>query len=127
MASLLLLLLCATSLAYGFQLNIHFNGRIRMTLNDNNAGERINKVPYKMVEPKTARERASFKNKVPFDEGIYETIKKTIELLTHRLESGKPLQSSDTQWLRNNIPLIIDDANKYLPPERPPPSAKEDE
>ncbi len=97
-----------------------------MALYDN-SGERINKVPYKMVEPKTARERASFKNKVPFDEDIYETIKKTIELFTYRLESGKPLQSSDIQWLRNNIPVIMDDAHKYLPPERPPPSEKENE
>ena len=98
-----------------------------MTLNNSNEAERMNKVPYKMVEPKTARERASYKNKVPFDEEIYETIKKTIELFTHRLESGKPLQASDIQWLRNNVPVIIDDAHKYSPPVRPPTSEKSNE
>ena len=98
------------------------------TLHDNNYdGERMKKVPYKMVEPKTARERASFKNKVPFDKDIYETIKKTMELFTHRLESGKPLQPNDIKWLRENIPVIIEDAHKYSPPERPPPSREKDE
>lgn len=79
------------------------------------------KLPWVLnPEPKTARERAQFKNKVPFSEEIYETIKRSIELLSERKNSGQNLSVDDAKWLKDAVEVIIADAHKYGPPSRPP-------
>ena len=70
-------------------------------------------------EPKNARDKASFKNKVPFSEEIYETLKTSVELLSERIKSNKPLTVQQAEWLANAVEVIIQDANMYGPPERP--------
>ena len=86
-----------------------------------------NKQAWQMPpEPKTARDRASFKNKVPFSEEIYETLKTGIELLSERVKSKSPLTLEEANWLQNAAEVIIEDANKYGPPERPKRSADND-
>ena len=42
---------------------------------------------FQMKELKTARDKASFKNKVPFDSDIYDIIRKLVELLGKRIET----------------------------------------
>ena len=74
---------------------------------------------YQMSEPKNAREMALFKNKVPFDEDVYEKIKFTIEKLTVRMKDKEPLSSETIETLENYISEILDDARKYSPPEKP--------
>lgn len=71
------------------------------------------------VEPKTARERASFKNKVPFSEHMYETLKTTIQMLSDRIKTSNPLSVQESEWLQTAVELIITDANLYGPPEKP--------
>ena len=87
--------------------------------------------------PKSAKEKASFKNQVPFREEVYETVKGAIELLTKRLNMNKDLAMSklsldeqaalsmktltvdEAQWLAAAVEVILDDAYKYGPPARP--------
>jgi hypothetical protein len=78
------------------------------------------KKPWKKYVPRNAREMASFKNKIPFSETMYEKIKVTIELLNERARTGNPLNQEQINTLRANTALIIEDAHKYGPPERPP-------
>ena len=95
-------------------------------------------VPDKV--PKSAKEKASFKNQVPFREDVYDTIKGAIELLTKRLNmkkdmtaidisklsldekaalSMKTLAADEAQWLAAAVEVIIADAYMYGPPVRP--------
>jgi len=96
------------------------------------------------TSPKSAKEKASFRNQVPFSEDIYETLKGTIELLTKRLAMKKDVDVSklsideraamamkslsvdEAQWLKSAIEVIIDDAYRYGPPPRPVKSADPD-
>ena len=73
-------------------------------------------------EPKSARERVAFKNKVPFSEEMYGTIKSAIELLSKRSRSDpapQVLSVEEATWLRGAVDRIIDDAKMYGPPARP--------
>lgn len=73
-------------------------------------------------EPKSARERVAFKNKVPFSEEMYGTIKSAIELLSKRSRSDpapEVLSVEEATWLRGAVDRIIDDAKMYGPPARP--------
>lgn len=77
-------------------------------------------------EPKTARERVSFKNKVPFSDDMYATLKRAIELLSERVRTdppGQPLSKEDAAWLSTAVEAIIADAKKFGPPSRPERSA----
>jgi hypothetical protein len=90
--------------------------------------------------PKSAKEKASFKNQVPFREDVYDTIKGAIELLTKRLNMKKDLTSIDmsklsvdekaalsmktlaadeAHWLAAAVEVIINDAYMFGPPARP--------
>lgn len=77
------------------------------------------KQPFQMVEPRTARDRALFKNKVPFSEDMYQTIKRMIELLSERVDSQNALTVDDAKWFKSIIDDVIEDANMYGPPARP--------
>ena len=70
-------------------------------------------------EPKTVRERASFKSKVPFNEEMYEILRTTIEILSDRIKSKAPITSEQAVWLQDAVELIIADAQQYGPPPRP--------
>lgn len=74
-------------------------------------------------EPQTARERAQFKNKVPFDEDIYEVMKATLKLFTKRIGNSErmpqKLSVEEAQWLQSAVEMIIEDARMYGPPEKP--------
>jgi hypothetical protein len=64
----------------------------------------------------------SFKNKVPFTEDVYETMKKAIELLSKRARTDPPpeiLTVEEAKWFKSAIEVIIADAKKYGPPPRP--------
>ena len=78
-------------------------------------------------EPKTARDKASFKNKIPFNEDMYEILKSSIEILSDRMNTKQPLTTEQAVWLSNAIEIIIEDANKYGPPPKPIRSANMDE
>lgn len=79
-----------------------------------------------MNEPKTAREKAQFKNKIPFDENMYEVLKTAIELLSKRINGPEPLSADEAGWLLNAVEAILADANMYGPPPKPPKSAPEE-
>jgi hypothetical protein len=68
---------------------------------------------------KSAREKASFKTKIPFNEDLYAILKTTIELLTKRINKKEKLSLEETKWFEKAINIIIDDANKYGPPLKP--------
>ena len=70
-------------------------------------------------EPKTVRERASFKSKVPFNEEMYEILRTTIEILSDRIKSKAAITSEQAAWLQDAVELIIADAQQYGPPPRP--------
>lgn len=77
-------------------------------------------------EPKTARERVSFKNKIPFSDDMYETLKKTIEMLSKRARTDpppEPLTVEEAKWFAKSIETILADAKMYGPPARPERSA----
>ena len=74
---------------------------------------------WQMAEPKTARERASFSNKIPFSEDMYKVIKKAIEILSKRSTDKTPITKAEAQWFTDAIDIIIDDAKKYGPPPKP--------
>lgn len=71
-------------------------------------------------EPTNARERASFKSKIPFSESMYEVLKTSIELIAERMRSKAPLTIDEATWLTQAAETIIEDANLYGPPARPP-------
>jgi len=70
-------------------------------------------------EPKTAREKASFKNKIPFNEEMYEVLKSSIELLSDRMSTKQPLTVDQVTWLSDAVEIIISDAKMFGPPARP--------
>lgn len=70
-------------------------------------------------EPKTAREKASFKNKIPFNEEMYEVLKSSIELLSDRMSTKQPLTPEQAAWLTDAIEIILADAKMFGPPARP--------
>lgn len=69
-------------------------------------------------ESLTASAKTRFKNKVPFDGDMYETIKATIELLSGRAE-GKILTTEQAEWLKSAVEIIIEDAHAFGPPAKP--------
>jgi hypothetical protein len=76
-------------------------------------------VPWTVGEgKKTARERAQFKNKVPFGEETYEVIRAAILLLSKR-SAGEKLTVEETEWFRDAVEAIVEDANKFGPPPKP--------
>ena len=77
-------------------------------------------------EPKTAREKAQFKNKIPFDESMYEVLKTAIELLSRRINGPDPLSSDEAAWLLTAVEIIIADAHTYGPPPKPPKTTSEE-
>ena len=99
------------------------------------------------TSPKSAKEKASFRNQVPFKDDVYGTLKGSIELLTKRLAMNKDLSGveisklsideraamalksltvDEAQWLVDAVEVIIDDAYRYGPPPRPVKSADSD-
>lgn len=77
--------------------------------------------PFVMKEPKSARDRAQFKNKIPFSEDMYNVLRRAIELLSRRVEVGAgPLPLDDALWLHKAVDDIIEDAKKFGPPQKPP-------
>ena len=73
-------------------------------------------------EPKTARERVSFKNKIPFTDDMYETIKRAIELLSKRARTDpapEKLTVDEAEWFKGAVEIILEDAKKFGPPPRP--------
>lgn len=98
------------------------------------------------TSPKSAKQKAAFKNNVPFDDDVYETMKSSIDLLTRRMkkrEAGKNmsideakeatsgLTIEEAKWLSNAVEILIEDAYKYGPPLRipniaPPPGTEEE-
>jgi len=78
------------------------------------------KQPFVMKEPKSARDRAQFKNKVPFSEDMYKVLRRAIELLSQRVEVGAgPLTLDEAKWLEKAVDEIIEDAKLYGPPPKP--------
>lgn len=77
-------------------------------------------------EPKTAREKASFKNKIPFNEEMYDVLKSSIEILSDRMSSKQPLTPDQAAWLSEAVEVILSDAKMYGPPARPIRSAEDD-
>jgi hypothetical protein len=98
------------------------------------------------TSPKSAKQKAAFKNNVPFDDDVYETMKSSIDLLSRRMkkrEAGKDmsideaseatsgLTIEEAKWLSNAVEILIEDAYKYGPPLRipniaPPPGMEEE-
>lgn len=98
------------------------------------------------TSPKSAKQKAAFKNNVPFSDDVYETMKSSIDLLTRRMkkrEAGKDmsideaneatsgLTIEEAKWLSNAVEILIEDAYKYGPPLRipniaPPPGMEEE-
>ena len=99
------------------------------------------------TSPKNAKQKAAFKNNVPFDDDVYETMKSSIELLTRRMkkreaendmsideanEATSGLTIEEAKWLSDAVEVLIEDAYKYGPPLRipniaPPPDASNTE
>lgn len=59
-------------------------------------------------------------SQVPFDEQMYEILKKSILLLSERSKTNTPLSLEDATWFKDAVELIIADAKAYLPPPKPP-------
>jgi hypothetical protein len=70
------------------------------------------------TEPLTAREKAQFKNKIPFDEDMYEVLKTAIQILSKRIKE-EPVDASEAQWFESAIDIIMTDAKKFAPPPKP--------
>lgn len=70
-------------------------------------------------EPKSAREKAAFKSKVPFSEDLYTVLKKSIELLSIRVRNERKLTKEEAVWFGDAIDVIMDDARRYGPPPKP--------
>eukprot|EP00601_Ochromonadales_sp_CCMP2298_P012832 CAMPEP_0173250236 /NCGR_PEP_ID=MMETSP1142-20121109/19471_1 /TAXON_ID=483371 /ORGANISM="non described non described, Strain CCMP2298" /LENGTH=112 /DNA_ID=CAMNT_0014182969 /DNA_START=85 /DNA_END=423 /DNA_ORIENTATION=+ len=84
------------------------------------SGKEDVQVPWTAGEDKkTARERAQFKNKVPFAPETYEVIKAAILLLTKRTSGGEKLTFEEAEWFRDAVDAIVDDAYKFGPPPKP--------
>ena len=98
------------------------------------------------TSPKSAREKAAFKNNVPFAPEVYETMKSSIDLLSKRmkrktigaemsideaLEAAGSISLEEAKWLGEAVEILIEDAYKYGPPLRPaniaPPPSSEKE
>ena len=85
------------------------------------------------TSPKSAREKAAFKNNVPFGPEVYETMKSSIDLLSKRmkrktvgaamsideaLEAAGSISLAEAKWLGEAVEILIEDAYKYGPPLR---------
>lgn len=98
------------------------------------------------TSPKSAREKATFKNNVPFGPEVYETMKSSIDLLSKRMkrktvgaemsideanEAAGSLSLEEAEWLGEAVEILIEDAYMYGPPLRTvniaPPSGSEKE
>ena len=64
----------------------------------------------------SARDMASFKNKVPFSEDIYETIKFTIQTLSNRMKDKQPVTPEVLAKLEDAVEIILQDARQPPPP-----------
>jgi len=83
--------------------------------------EKGNAVPIPGKGGFNARDANSFKNKVPFDEDIYKTLKFTIQTLSDRMKDKQPLSPENLAMLEDAVDAILKDAQ--LPPP-PPPSSR---
>lgn len=70
-------------------------------------GDKVNKNPPKVL---TAREMTMFKNKVPFEEDVYETIKFVIETLNTRMKDKIPLSQDVLRKFEQAVEVIIQDS-----------------
>ena len=68
----------------------------------------------------SVRDMTSFKNKVPFSEDVYETLKFTIQTLSARMKDKKPIAPEVLEKLEDAVQIILQDAR--LPPPPPPSS-----
>jgi hypothetical protein len=68
------------------------------------------------TESMSTREKAKFKNQVPFSEEMYETIKACINILTDRTNRDNPQTPSidEALWFRDAVGAIVEDAHKYV-------------
>ena len=78
------------------------------------------KPSFKKYVPKNAREMSQFRNKIPFGDEMYDTLKWTVGTLSERMKSkDKPLDMATIDKLDQAIEEIIADAHMYGPPKRP--------
>jgi hypothetical protein len=69
----------------------------------------------------SAKAKQEFKNKVPFSDDVYETIKAAVNLLSARSSKERTLLTRDeADWFAEAVEVIIEDANRYGPPKPPP-------
>ena len=73
------------------------------------------------TESMSTREKAKFKNQVPFSEDMYETIKACITILSDRsnIENPKYPSADEAHWFKEAVEVILEDARMYGPPKRP--------
>lgn len=73
------------------------------------------------TESMSTREKAKFKNQVPFTEDMYETIKACVNILSDRSnrENPKIPTQDEAMWFKDAIEAVIEDAHLYGPPKRP--------
>lgn len=73
------------------------------------------------TESMSTREKAKFKNQVPFTEDMYETIKACVNILSDRSNKENPKRATqeEAMWFKDAIEAIIEDAHLYGPPKRP--------
>ena len=87
----------------------------------------------------SAKDKASFKNQVPFSEEMYDIVKTALEMLTGRQKMGTDslknpsdltvdernsiskmsLTVEEAEWLVQAVELIVADAKVYGPPLKP--------
>ena len=73
------------------------------------------------TEGLSVKAKQEFKNKVPFSDDIYATIKTAVSLLSARSSKEKTLLTQDeADWLVDAVEVILEDANRYGPPKPPP-------
>lgn len=100
-------------------LNYHNHSPLKMSNNNNSNNNSGQKTPFVMTEPKSSRDRAAFRNKIPFSEDMYNTMRKFIDILSKRIESNSPISMEESSYLLEAVDIIIDDAKKYGPPVKP--------
>ena len=71
------------------------------------AENKVDRNPPKVLTP---REMTMFKNKVPFEENIYETLKFVIETISTRMRDKKPLSQDVLRQLEKSVEVILQDA-----------------
>jgi hypothetical protein len=81
-------------------------------------GVRGEQVAWTVVDTENMsnREKAMFKNQVPFSEEMYETIKASINILTDRTDRDNPQTPSidEALWFRDAVEAIVADAHRYV-------------